>query len=160
MNTTLIYDLLAQVPYPEVPAINIIELGIVRDVTETNGQVIITITPTYTGCPAMKVIEQDIAQLFTAQHITNYTIHTVLNPAWTTDWITQAGRDKLLAYGIAPPITTTANKKILLGETPVISCPQCKSTNTTMVSQFGSTACKALWKCADCLEPFDYFKCL
>ena len=160
MNTTLIYDLLAQVPYPEVPAINIIELGIVRDVTETNGQVIITITPTYTGCPAMKVIEQDIAQLFTAQHLTNYTIHTVLNPAWTTDWITQAGRDKLLAYGIAPPITTTANKKILLGETPVIACPQCKSTHTTMVSQFGSTACKALWKCADCLEPFDYFKCL
>ncbi|MEQ1732501.1 MAG: 1,2-phenylacetyl-CoA epoxidase subunit PaaD [Bacteroidia bacterium] len=160
MDTTLIYDLLAQVPDPEVPAINIIELGIVRDVTETNGQIIITITPTYTGCPAMKVIEQDIAQLFTAQHITNYTIHTVLNPAWTTDWITQAGRDKLLAYGIAPPITTTANKKILLGETPIIACPQCKSTNTTMVSQFGSTACKALWKCADCLEPFDYFKCL
>ncbi|MBC7411672.1 MAG: phenylacetate-CoA oxygenase subunit PaaJ [Bacteroidia bacterium] len=160
MNTTGIYDLLAQVPDPEVPAINIIELGIVRDVTETNGQIIITITPTYTGCPAMKVIEQDIAQLFTAQNITNYTIKTVLNPAWTTDWITKEGRDKLLAYGIAPPITTTANKKILLGDTPIIACPQCKSTNTTMVSQFGSTACKALWKCADCLEPFDYFKCL
>lgn len=160
MTLDLIYELLAQVPDPEVPAINIMELGIVRNVELSNQLFTITITPTYTGCPAMKVIEQDIDKLMQEHRISNYKIITVLNPAWTTDWITEEGRNKLLAYGIAPPITTTANKKILLGQTPVIACPQCKSLNTNLVSQFGSTACKALWKCNSCLETFDYFKCL
>jgi ring-1,2-phenylacetyl-CoA epoxidase subunit PaaD len=161
MNTTHIYSLLAQVPDPEVPAINILELGIVRDVIiDANKNIHIVITPTYTGCPAMKVIEDDIQKIFAHENILNYNITTVLNPAWTTDWITPEGKKKLLDYGIAPPLTTTANKKVLLGQTPVIACPQCKSENTNMISQFGSTACKALWKCANCLEPFDYFKCL
>ena len=108
----------------------------------------------------MQAIETDIARLLNENNITGYKITTVLSPAWTTDWITQEAKEKLRDYGIAPPEKTTASKKALLGEDADLKCPRCKSINTIMVSQFGSTACKALYKCNDCLEPFDYFKCL
>lgn len=154
-----IYQLLQTIPDPEVPVITIVELGIIRDV-QLNGSVAeITITPTYTGCPAMYDIEKSIIQKLTAAGYTPKIIST-LSPAWTTDWITEEAKEKLRVYGIAPPEKTTANKKSLLGIDPVVKCPQCKSSNTRMISQFGSTACKALYACNDCLEPFDYFKCL
>jgi ring-1,2-phenylacetyl-CoA epoxidase subunit PaaD len=157
----IVKQLIRGIPDPEIPVINIEELGLLRDVKlDAEGNLEIIITPTYTGCPAMQAIETDIARLLNENNITGYKITTVLSPAWTTDWITQEAKEKLRDYGIAPPEKTTASKKALLGEAPDVKCPRCKSINTIMVSQFGSTACKALYKCNDCLEPFDYFKCL
>ena len=109
---------------------------------------------------AMKVFEDDIKTALTEHGFSSFQIKTVISPAWTTDWISQEGRIKLEKYGIAPPLGTSADKQVLFGETKLIPCPQCKSKNTKMISQFGSTACKALYRCEDCLEPFDYFKCL
>lgn len=160
MNADTILDFLSEVNDPEIPALSILDLGVLRSVVSENGKWIVTITPTYSGCPAMRVIEEDIVEVLKEKGISNFEIRTQLTPAWTTDWLTSTGKIKLIESGIAPPATTTANKNVLLGIDVKVACPFCKSVDTHMISQFGSTACKALWKCQDCLEPFDYFKCL
>ncbi|HQW04349.1 MAG: phenylacetate-CoA oxygenase subunit PaaJ [Flavobacteriales bacterium] len=155
-----ILELLERVKDPEVPAISVLELGVVHEVSiDPTGKVTVTITPTYTGCPAMDVMAADIKQELLQAGISEVEVKLVLSPAWTTDRITEEGKRKLKEYGIAPP-ATTADIRALKGESPVVECPQCGSKNTVMLSAFGSTACKALWKCNDCLEPFDQFKCL
>jgi ring-1,2-phenylacetyl-CoA epoxidase subunit PaaD len=155
-----IFKLLSEIPDPEIPVINIIELGILRDV-QWNGETCkVVITPTYTGCPAMKVIEDDIRIKLKEIGIDKVEVELVYAPAWTTDWISEEAKEKLRAYGIAPPQHSSVDKKVLLGKERVIKCPLCGSTHTEMISQFGSTACKALYRCLDCKEPFDYFKCL
>lgn len=160
VNETTIWNYLEEVPDPEVPVLSVIDLGIVRAVkvlSET--EVEITITPTYSGCPAMDFIEKNIREVLSEKGIETIHVKTILAPAWTTDWMSEAGKEKLLAYGIAPPVNEV-DKLVLFGDAPVVKCPQCHSENTKMLSQFGSTACKALYQCNDCLEPFDYFKCL
>ena len=155
-----IIDEIKAIPDPEIPVITIEELGILKNISIQNNCLLVTITPTYTGCPAMQHIENDIKKI-AEKNALAYTINTVLSPAWTTDWITESAKEKLRAYGIAPPETTTVNKAILLGKAKRdVKCPQCGSADTEMINQFGSTACKALYKCKECLEPFDYFKCL
>ena len=159
-----IWSILSAVTDPEVPVLTITDLGILRTIVfdkEVNfgkGSFEIYITPTYSGCPAMDVIRMNIRLALLEKGITNFNLHTVLSPAWTTDWITKRGRKNLLDYGIAPPMGL-ADKSILLGKSNTVPCPQCHSTNNAMISAFGSTACKALYKCLDCQEPFDYFKC-
>ena len=155
-----ILDLLQRVKDPEIPAISVVELGVVRDVeVEADGSAVVTITPTYTGCPAMDVMADDIRRELLGAGVPAVVVKQTLSPAWTTDWITAEGRRKLKEYGIAPP-EKTADIRALKGGSPVVACPQCGSTDTVMLSAFGSTACKALWKCNACLEPFDQFKCL
>lgn len=156
-----ILSLLSEIPDPEIPVITIVELGVIRDIQVINDTTIeLKITPTYSGCPAMKQIEDDVRKKLTEHGFTSITINTVFSPPWTTDWITPEAKEKLRKYGIAPPKTTTEDKSWLTGKTKSIACPRCKSTNTKLISQFGSTACKALYQCNDCLEPFDYFKCI
>lgn len=156
-----IWELLEEVTDPEVPVLSILDLGIVRHVEIVGEHITVTITPTYSGCPAMNTIATDIRLRLLAEGYTQLTIHNQLSPAWTTDWMTQAGRDKLEEYGIAPPIDGTASGHVLnlFGKDTSVRCPLCKSAHTHLVSQFGSTACKALYQCDDCREPFDYFKC-
>lgn len=155
-----ILELLDRVKDPEVPVISVLELGVVRDVAvEADGKAVVTITPTYTGCPAMDVMAADIRNELLGAGIPAVEVRTTLAPAWTTDWITEDGKRKLLEYGIAPP-EKSADIRALKGAPPVVPCPQCGATDTVMISAFGSTACKALWKCNACLEPFDQFKCL
>ena len=154
-----IWEILATVPDPEVPVLSVLDLGVVRAVNcAETGEVEVVITPTYTGCPAMQAIEVNIVSALQEAGYSGIKVTTILSPPWTTDWLTEAGKAKLLAYGIAPPVGM-ADKALLLGEERGIVCPQCGSKNTQMLSQFGSTACKALHRCLDCLEPFDYFKC-
>ncbi len=156
-----IYSLLSEIPDPEIPVISIVELGVIRDVRFSDDKNIeITLTPTYSGCPAMKQMEDDVKKKLTDNGFENVKINTVYNPAWTTDWLSEEAKLKLQEYGIAPPEESTNDKSFLTGKTKNITCPRCKSTNTHLVSQFGSTACKALYKCDDCLEAFDYFKCI
>lgn len=155
-----LFTLLSSIPDPEIPVINIAELGVLRDVKVEGEKVVVTITPTYSGCPAMKQMEDDIYALLKKEGIENAEVKTVYNPPWTTDWITEAAKKKLEEYGIAPPEKTTSDKSFLTGKVKAICCPRCRSANTEMISQFGSTACKALYRCKDCLEPFDYFKCI
>lgn len=153
-----IWKLLEQVSDPEVPVLSIIDLGIVRKVEiQEDNTCIVTITPTYSGCPAMQYIEKEIGNIL--KEITTVKVVTVLSPAWTTDWLSEEGRIKLKKYGIAPP-EHEVDKSVLFADPVVVPCPLCHSKNTRMVSQFGSTACKAHYQCNDCLEPFDYFKCL
>ena len=160
-ETEKIYALLNDIPDPEIPVISITDLGIVRDVRFEDEQLVIDITPTYSGCPAMKQIEKDIEWALKKNGFKTFKINTVYSPAWTTDWIGSEAKERLRKYGIAPPEHSSENKGLLMlrGKKPV-ACPLCGSTKTQMISQFGSTACKALYKCNDCLEPFDYFKCL
>jgi ring-1,2-phenylacetyl-CoA epoxidase subunit PaaD len=160
MNLTIIWQLLETVCDPEVPVLSILDLGIVRDVAQIKEQIVITITPTYSGCPAMNVIEMDIRGVLGAAGFKNIAIKNVLSPAWTTDWLSEQGKNKLKAYGIAPPVESSGHVGVLFGRSPLVECPQCGSKKTQMVSLFGSTACKAMYQCLDCLEPFDYFKCL
>ena len=141
--TNGLWAVLDQVPDPEIPVVSIVDLGIVRSVEP--GRVVIT--PTYTGCPATQVIEADIRAALDSAGYRHVAIETALAPPWTTDWITSEGREKLRAYGIAPPTRGT------------VECPQCSSTETEEISRFGSTPCKALWRCRSCAEPFDLFKC-
>ena len=155
-----ILSLLSEIPDPEIPVINIQELGILRDVVIKESDVEIVITPTYSGCPAMKQIEDDIISKLKTIGIENAKVKMVYHPAWTTDWITDEAKEKLRQYGIAPPEKITADKGALMGNKKVLECPRCHSKNTVMVSQFGSTACKALFQCSDCKEAFDYFKCI
>lgn len=155
-----IFKLLSEIPDPEIPVININELGILREVKFIDDVCVVVITPTYTGCPAMKVIEDDIKIKLKEIGIEKVKVELVLSPAWTTDWISDTAKEKLIAYGIAPPDHTSVDKKVLLGKARDLKCPLCGSIHTEMISQFGSTACKALYRCLDCKEPFDYFKCL
>ncbi|MBK7762385.1 MAG: phenylacetate-CoA oxygenase subunit PaaJ [Bacteroidetes bacterium] len=148
--------LLEQVFDPEVPVLTVQDLGIVRDIIIVNDEVEIVISPTYSGCPAMHMIAAQIKVELLSHGIEKVKVTEQLSPAWTTDWMTESGKQKLELYGIAPP-QYKLNK--LPGDKEVVPCPQCKSTNTQLVSQYGSTACKALYKCNQCLEPFDYFKC-
>jgi len=160
LTTNDIWSWLSEVSDPEIPVLNVVELGIVREVTITDGKVHVIITPTYSGCPAMRTIEDDIEEVLQEYGVTNYEITTVLSPAWTTDWMTDAAREKLSGEGIAPPQKGSADKGLLMGRLRDVKCPRCGSTDTSMLSQFGSTACKALYRCETCLEPFDYFKCI
>lgn len=155
-----ILDILKNVFDPEVPVLSVIDMGIVRDVIEGKESVEVYITPTYSGCPAMDAISKDIERALTERGFLHVVVKQVLSPAWTTEWISEEGKRKLEEYGIAPPHTSTAEKSVLFGEHKAVRCPRCKSEHTTMISNFGSTACKALWKCEDCKEPFDYFKCI
>ena len=159
VNESKIWQHLEDVYDPEVPVLSIVDLGIVRAVKVVNKHVSITITPTYTGCPAMETIEQDIAVKLKKEAISSYEIHTSIAPAWTTDWMSEAGKNKLKDYGIAPP-QDEADKSVLFGDPLIVRCPHCDSSDTKLVSQFGSTACKAHYQCKKCREPFDYFKCL
>ncbi len=149
----IIWSILESVTDPEIPVLSIIDLGIVRNVEldASKNKVTITITPTYTGCPAMDMITLNIRLALIENGYQNVEVISILSPPWSTDWMTEAGKEKLQSYGIAPP-------KSHLCDT-VIACPQCHSTHTELISQFGSTACKALYRCNDCKEPFDYFKC-
>ena len=155
-----IWRILQEVPDPEIPILSVLDLGIVRHVQPSPqpNRWLITITPTYSGCPAMYAIEQNIGEVMQS-HGVAYSIETVLSPPWTTEWLTPEGKKKLLAYGIAPPEAESPQKGVLFAEQKPITCPRCASQTTKMISQFGSTACKALHQCLSCKEPFDYFKC-
>mgnify|MGYP003630984953 CR=1 FL=1 len=152
-------EILRSVSDPEIPVLSIMDMGVVREAIEEDGVVKVKITPTYSGCPAMDVIGDDIVSAFAKEGL-KAVISLVLSPAWTTDWITARGRKALEDYGIAAPLSAEADKEALLGNKKIVKCTNCGSTETHLVSQFGSTACKALFKCDDCQEPFDYFKCL
>ena len=161
-ETENILSLLNSVPDPEVPVLNVNDLGIIRgiNIISAGKSVEITITPTYSGCPAMDMIATDITITLLKSGYKDVLITKVLAPAWTTDWMSDAGRQKLKVYGIAPPGRAgRANADVLFAEPAKVQCPQCNSSNTTMISEFGSTACKALYRCNECGEPFDYFKC-
>ncbi|MDP1801564.1 MAG: 1,2-phenylacetyl-CoA epoxidase subunit PaaD [Bacteroidota bacterium] len=156
-----IFSLLSEIPDPEIPVISIVELGVIRDVKIFGDKTIeVVITPTYSGCPAMKQMEDDVRKKLLENGFDAVKINMVYHPAWTTDWLSEEAKLKLQKYGIAPPEESTSDKSFLTGKTKQVTCPRCKSKNTVMVSQFGSTACKALYKCNDCLEAFDYFKCI
>jgi ring-1,2-phenylacetyl-CoA epoxidase subunit PaaD len=160
-----VWNWLAEVSDPEIPVISVVDLGIVRNVAVSeSGQpgCVITITPTYSGCPAMEVIAHEIESTLKRHGVEQVRIETRLSPAWTTDWMSAAGKENLKGYGIAPPAQQVIDiSSISRGPRPelTVACPQCGSTHTRLISQFGSTACKALYRCDDCLEPFDYFKC-
>ena len=151
-----IWKILETVKDPEVPVLSVVDLGVIRAVALEEQLVTVTITPTYTGCPAMDMISMHIKMALNAAGYQT-SIQTILSPAWTTDWITENGKQQLKAYGIAPPVGKSFDQAYL--EDIIVPCPQCNSTHTVLVSQFGSTACKALYKCEECKEPFDYFKC-
>ena len=156
-----IWNLLEEIPDPEIPVLSIHDLGIVRKIDEINNEIIVTITPTYSGCPAMNVFEADIVTTLNKYGYDNASIKTTYDPPWTTDWLSEEAKKKLQDYGIAPPEQKTTDKNALLvDDRRSVTCPQCKSTNSKMISQFGSTACKSLYQCNDCMEPFDYFKCI
>jgi len=155
----VLYEILESVSDPEIPVLSIVEMGVVRSAIMKDGKVMVEITPTYSGCPAMDVIGDDIKSAFKSKGY-DAKVELILSPAWTTDWITAKGRTALEKYGIASPLDAIADKEALLGNKKVVKCPQCGSLNTKLVSQFGSTACKAFFQCEACLEPFDYFKCL
>jgi ring-1,2-phenylacetyl-CoA epoxidase subunit PaaD len=152
-------QILESVSDPEIPVLSIMEMGVVRSAEMVNDVAQITITPTYSGCPAMDVIGDDIKKALREKGIDSK-VELVLSPAWTTDWITPKGRKALEDYGIAAPLEPEADIEALVGNKKIVKCPQCGSQNTKMISQFGSTACKAFFQCQDCQEPFDYFKCL
>lgn len=148
----------AQVTDPEIPVLTVADLGVLRDVKVADGEIEVFITPTYSGCPAMGIIALDIGTALTDAGLGSAKVITVLSPAWSTDWLTEEGKEKLKRYGIAPP-AEKAGRRALFGEEHV-ACPRCGSMDTARISEFGSTACKALWRCRACAEPFDYFKCI
>src|SRR6202044_1572192 len=148
------WDIAAQVVDPEIPVLTIADLGVLRDVAVKDGRVEVAITPTYSGCPAMNMIGLEIELALEREGFRNSKIRIVLSPAWTTDWMSDDGRRKLREYGIAPP-QAGSGRRALFGEQQV-ACPHCDSPNTEVLSEFGSTSCKALWRCRSCREPFDY----
>lgn len=150
VTSAQVWNWLECVPDPEIPVISVVDLGIIRDVKVDDNMVKITITPTYTGCPAMSVIAMDIETELSKRGVNNLELETNISPAWTTHWLSKKGKARLEEYGIAPPQAAGGPKH----------CPHCKSSNVVRVSQFGSTPCKAQWRCQECLEPFDYFKCI
>jgi ring-1,2-phenylacetyl-CoA epoxidase subunit PaaD len=145
-----IWQFMQEVEDPEIPVLHIVDLGIVRDILWQGPTLVVVITPTYSGCPAMKTIERDIAEILEEKGITDYRIDTVLSPAWTTDWMSDEGKLKLHQVGIAPPVGQSADKAVLMGKIRTVRCPICGSEDTSMISQFGSTACKALYRCENC----------
>ncbi|MBV7378073.1 1,2-phenylacetyl-CoA epoxidase subunit PaaD [Maritimibacter dapengensis] len=145
-----IWDWLGAVPDPEIPVISLVDLGIIRDVGYDGETCVVTVTPTYSGCPATSVINMEIEAALRDHGLERIELKRQLSPAWTTDWLSDAGREKLEKYGIAPPQPAGGPEK----------CPNCGSAHVEKLSQFGSTPCKAQWRCKDCLEPFDYFKCI
>ena len=155
-----IWNMLKDVPDPEVPVLTVQDLGIIRDIHLRDEVVEVVITPTYSGCPAMDMIAANIRLVLLEDGFKNIQITTVLSPAWTTDWMSEEGKEKLKAYGIAPPNPRqqVCNNE-LFAPHEVVQCPRCNSYHTHRVSEFGSTACKALYQCDECSEPFDYFKC-
>ena len=150
LTEAAVWTWLADVPDPEIPVISVVELGIIRDVTCDGAHVRITLTPTYSGCPATSVIARDIEAALKAHGVTELSLDTQLSPPWTTDWLSDAAHKKLKAYGIAPPRSPSGPDR----------CPRCAATDLERISQFGSTPCKAQWRCRSCLEPFDFFKCI
>ncbi len=155
-----IYRLLEAVTDPEIPVLTVQDLGVIRDVLIGEaGAVEVVITPTYSGCPAMDMIEVNIRATLQDAGISPVRVRTVLDPPWTTDWISEEGKAKLRAYGIAPPVEETPDKGRLFSNAPEVPCPHCGASDTRMLSPFGSTPCKAQYQCRVCLEPFDYFKC-
>ena len=162
ISTEQVWSWLADVPDPEIPVISVVDLGIVRNIAWKGDTCVVTITPTYSGCPAMAVIAESIEQALKQHGIVRFTMQTQLSPAWTTDWMSESGKVKLKGYGIAPPAEQVIDiSRLSRRQTNVlqVACPNCGSTHTRCSSQFGSTPCKALYRCDDCLEPFDYFKC-
>jgi len=161
-TVTQVREVLAEVTDPEIPVITIEDLGILRDVAVDDGHVTVTITPTYSGCPAMDEIRADIRTALAEHGWTDVEVRMVLAPAWTTDWMSEAGREKLRAFGIAPPAARAAGPvPVTLGTVqlrPRVTCPQCGSGDTEELTRFASTSCKALWRCRSCREPFDHFK--
>lgn len=152
--------IISEIPDPEIPVITIDELGILRDVQlEADGSITVKITPTYSGCPAMMAIETDIKSSLKEHGYDRVNVELVFSPVWTTDWIPDAAKEKLRKYGIAPPPKSSSDKSLLSLHPKTVLCPRCGSSNTALISQFGSTACKALYRCESCLEPFDHFKC-
>ncbi len=157
---------LAEIPDPEIPVISLTDLGIIREVRYDGDTLVVAVTPTYSGCPATAVINLGIETALRALGVERLRLERRLSPPWTTDWLSAEGREKLRAYGIAPPVDGTAADGRLLARArlgqgnAVVACPRCGSARTQEVSRFGSTPCKAAWRCGDCLEPFDYFKCL
>ena len=151
------WDAAASVVDPEIPVLTIADLGVLRDVVLDGDHVEVAITPTYSGCPAINMIALEIEVALERAGFRGSKVRTVLSPAWTTDWMSEEGRRKLRAYGIAPP-QASSSRRALFGEQSV-ACPQCGSARTELLSEFGSTSCKALWRCKACREPFDYFKC-
>jgi ring-1,2-phenylacetyl-CoA epoxidase subunit PaaD len=160
-----VWSWLEGVPDPEIPALSVVDLGIVRDVRWSEGspeELVVTITPTYSGCPATSAIARDIVDALRRRGVENPRLERRLSPAWTTDWISEDGRRRLEAYGIAPPVGTAVDASLpnrVRGQPVKVSCPRCGSAETLRVSEFGSTPCKAQYQCGSCLEPFDYFKC-
>ena len=152
-----IWAWLAEVPDPEIPVLSVLDLGVVRGVTISDDGVEVSVSPTYSGCPATEVIERSIVAKLENKGVENVSLKRVLSPPWTTDWISQAGRDKLRD---TDPDAFARCKRELLGDKRTVACPRCLSENTTKVSEFGSTPCKASYKCDECLEPFEYFKCI
>jgi len=163
-----VWQWLAEVPDPEIPVISLVDLGIIRHVAWDDEILVVTVTPTYSGCPATAIINLDIERALIEKGIEKLRLERQLSPAWTTDWISDEGREKLKAYGIAPPVDGIAIDGLLRQRVErlsgrsnlTIACPRCGSANTEKISQFGSTPCKASYRCTDCLEPFDYFKCI
>jgi ring-1,2-phenylacetyl-CoA epoxidase subunit PaaD len=163
-----VWDWLSAVPDPEIPVISVTDLGIVRDVAWDDDTLVVAVTPTYSGCPATSMINLDIERALRERGVKKLRLERRLSPPWTTDWISREGREKLRAYGIAPPVDgSAADGRIvaridsLLGAGNLqIACPRCGSAQTEKISQFGSTPCKASYRCRACLEPFDYFKCI
>jgi len=158
-----VWEWLGDVPDPEVPAVSIVDLGIVRDVAwrgeSGEANLVVSLTPTYSACPATRVIEREVQRVLRERGIARVRIDVVLSPAWTTDWMSDAGREKLRAYGIAPPQRTAGVLDITGFVAPSVSCPRCSSSDVELTSRFGSTPCKALYRCKACREPFDHFKC-
>jgi ring-1,2-phenylacetyl-CoA epoxidase subunit PaaD len=151
---------IAAVCDPEIPVLTLDDLGVIRAVElAADGEIEVTITPTYSGCPAMTVMALDLQTALAAAGFPRARVNTALAPAWTTDWMTPEGRRKLADYGIAPP-AAKASRRALFGEDDAVGCPRCASLDTIKISEFGSTACKAMWRCGDCREPFDAFKCI
>jgi ring-1,2-phenylacetyl-CoA epoxidase subunit PaaD len=155
-----VWRLLTEVPDPEIPVLSVVELGIIRYVrSEEEQQVEVGVSPTYTGCPATEVIQRSIEDKLQAAGFSDVKVKSVIAPPWTSDWLTDSGREKLKEYGIAPPAHSVANPRHLFRE-PNVHCPRCSSSQTQRVSEFASTPCKALYRCSSCLEPFEYFKCI
>lgn len=149
-STDQVWEWLDAVPDPEIPVISVVDLGIVRDVAWNDNTLVVTVTPTYSGCPATSIINLDIETALRGHGVEQIELKRKISPPWTTDWLSDKGRAKLEDYGIAPPRPAGGPDR----------CPHCKSTKVERISQFGSTPCKAQWRCTDCLEPFDYFKCI
>jgi ring-1,2-phenylacetyl-CoA epoxidase subunit PaaD len=165
-STSQVWTWLQEVMDPEIPVVSVVDLGIVREVRWSDSsegkRLVVTITPTYSGCPATALISDEIARALRERGVEDFVLETRLSPAWTTDWLTGEARERLRRWGIAPPAQRATEIQGIDPERrpdPVVSCPRCGCRNTVLVSQFSATPCKALYRCRDCLEPFDYFKC-